>query len=558
MQWSVPSEGLGYNRAYTFGYDGLNRLADAKYCGFNGSVVGGTADRYNEHFEFDKMGNITNFVRNGLQSNNSTMIYGKVDDLVLEHTGNQLIKVTDSGNNGVFYGDEEFVKNTNNSGNSCAYDANGNRLYDSNSNVWGIKYNILNLPDAMQFYQGHQTNYTYSATSAKLKVVDKTAPAGAELPVTSLNTVLTNPSVAMTTTTDYVGNIIYENGTLKRILTPVGYWQAGTYYYFLKDHLGSNRVVITGSGSIAESSSYYASGMRFGESAVNGGSVQPYRHTGHEMQEMHGLNWIDNGARFRTENEGDGFLGVDPLAELTPSISPYAYCKGNPVNAIDPTGMYSTQEWMDDNGVTDKDVTNVYKAPNENKENKIEKPEPLNELKEKFLNFFGWDLNPNDPKYRKKLDEGSKNRVKAAEIIDETNKFLIINGVLFFVGEGAAYCIEEFGGAIIVKLISKEAIQAAEQGTTVLGKFPEYMNLASEYGARRFSVPTNIWNKMSGAEQWAANQKFLDRIISRGDKIILSNPVSDINKVTGAFRKELDYLIENGYRLNRNGTQLVK
>jgi len=63
---------------------------------------------------------------------------------------------------------------------------------------------------------------------------------------------------------------------------------------------------------------------------------------------------------------------------------------------------------------------------------------------------------------------------------------------------------------------------------------------------------------MSEAEQWVANQKFLDRLIARGDKIILSNPVSNINKVTGAFRKELNYLIEKGYRINSNGTQLIK
>ena len=170
-------------------------------------------------------------------------------------------------------------------------------------------------------------------------MIDKTAPPGAELPVTSLNTVLTDPSVAMTTTTDYVGNMIYENGILKRILTPVGYWQDGTYYYFLKDHLGSNRIVMTGSGGIAETSSYYPSGMRFGESAVIfNNSIQPYRHTGHEMQEMHGLNWIDNLARFRTVSDGSGFTGVDPLAEKHYSISPYVYCSGNPVNRIDPDG----------------------------------------------------------------------------------------------------------------------------------------------------------------------------------------------------------------------------
>ena len=143
----------------------------------------------------------------------------------------------------------------------------------------------------------------------------------------------------MTTTTDYVGNMIYENGVLKRILTPAGYWQNGTYYYFLKDHLGSNRVVINGSGDVVESSSYYPSGMRFGESSVIlTNNVQPYRHTGHEMQEMHGLNWIDNNARFRTVSDGSGFTGVDPHAEKYYSISPYTYCEGNPIRFIDSDG----------------------------------------------------------------------------------------------------------------------------------------------------------------------------------------------------------------------------
>ncbi|HNO71686.1 MAG TPA: hypothetical protein PKO16_07950 [Bacteroidia bacterium] len=64
---------------------------------------------------------------------------------------------------------------------------------------------------------------------------------------------------------------------------------------------------------------------------------------------------------------------------------------------------------------------------------------------------------------------------------------------------------------------------------------------------------------MSVAEQWGANQKFLDRMIIRGDKVILSNPVLDISKISGAFRQELDYLIgKKGYRLNSTGTQLVK
>ena len=37
----------------------------------------------------------------------------------------------------------------------------------------------------------------------------------------------------------------------------------------------------------------------------------------------------------------------------------------------------------------------------------------------------------------------------------------------FFVGEGDAYIIEEFGGAIIVRIVGKEAIQTVETGVSL-------------------------------------------------------------------------------------------
>jgi RHS repeat-associated protein len=95
-------------------------------------------------------------------------------------------------------------------------------------------------------------------------------------------------------------------------------------------------------------------------------------------------------------------------------------------------------------------------------------------------------------------------------------------------------------------------------GKTVLGKFPDYTRLADAIGAKRFSIPPSVWDKMTKAEQWAANQKFLDRIIARGDEIILSNPVKEIKNVSGAFRKELDYLIDKGFKLIEDGTRLSK
>ncbi len=344
MKWNTPADGINRDRIYTFGYDDLNRLKDATYSELAGSTVV-NSNRYNEQSEYDKMGNITNFVRYGLQSTTPGVVYSTIDDLKLDHTGNQLTTVTEKSygkylSDNIYCGDEEFVPNLTNTGNSCAYDANGNRLYDSDANVWAIKYNVLNLPDAMQFYQGHQTYYTYTAAGTKLKVIDKMAPEGTFIPASGLNAMASNITFNTTTTTDYDGSYIYQNDTLKMVLLPEGYWQKGSYYYYLKDHLGSNRVVVQNNGAVVETSSYYPSGMRFGESiAAANNSVQPYRHTGHEMQEMHGLNWIDNGARFRSVTVPEFATSLDPLAEKYYSISPYAYCLNNPVRLIDPNGM---------------------------------------------------------------------------------------------------------------------------------------------------------------------------------------------------------------------------
>lgn len=105
----------------------------------------------------------------------------------------------------------------------------------------------------------------------------------------------------------------------------------------------------------------------------------------------------------------------------------------------------------------------------------------------------------------------------------------------------------------------KEATQAVvKAGKTVIGKYPEYLKLSDKLSANRFNIPTKIWNKMSKAERWQANVKFLDRAIARGDEIILSNPVKNIDDVSGTFRKELDYLIEQGYRLSEDGSRMIK
>lgn len=132
--------------------------------------------------------------------------------------------------------------------------------------------------------------------------------------------------------------MIYENGVLKQILFDGGYISmTGTpfYFYYLKDHLGNNRVVVSPAGTATQINHYYPFGGLFGESTGNTG--QRYKYNGKEFDRTHGLDWYDYGARHMTPDAGR-FTTIDPMAEKYYNISPYAYCANNPINYIDING----------------------------------------------------------------------------------------------------------------------------------------------------------------------------------------------------------------------------
>lgn len=140
--------------------------------------------------------------------------------------------------------------------------------------------------------------------------------------------------------------------------------------------------------------------------------------------------------------------------------------------------------------------------------------------------------------------------VPAGEIL-KIGKFLTMSGIEVILSKVTTIEAKN--------LIRSAAINVSERRITVLGKVGSYKELARELKANYFDIPDEIWKSMADSERKAANTKFLDRAVGRGDEIILSNRVMDIKVVTGHFREELDYMIEvKGYHLSPDGMRLIK
>ena len=314
MTWKSGNESTV--RGYKFTYDGLDRMLNATYGETAG--ISTNANRFSENVTgYDKNGNIKGLQRYGQLS---SAAYGMIDNLTLTLNGNQLNRVDDAVTASAYNGGFEF-KNGANAADEYSYDANGNLTKDLNKGISGITYNFLNLPNVVTFSDGSTITYTYGADGTKLRTVHKIG--------------------STTTTTDYCGNVVYENGVQKLLLTEEGYvtLSDSKYHYYLKDHQGNNRVVISQSGTVEETNHYYPFGGAFASTS----NVQPYKYNGKELDSKKGLNWYDYGARHYDAALGR-FETVDPSAENYFKTSLYAYCGNSPISRIDPTGA----DWYED------------------------------------------------------------------------------------------------------------------------------------------------------------------------------------------------------------------
>jgi RHS repeat-associated protein len=254
-RWKTAGD--GQERAYGFAYDKANRLLKGDFTQNNSGWVtdpivdfsmkigdGVSTDTYDEN------GNIIKMFQKGILG----VVGGTVDDLTYHYfsTSNKLSAVDDiAPTSDTKLGD--FTDN-NKSGNDYGYDVNGNLVTDLNKRLNGtpgldlvsggaITYNFLNLPSVITVKNADGSDkgtitYIYDAVGNKL---EKRVIEGSS----------TQPTKQTTTT--YLGGFVYENNVLQffsheegRVRwTLVNGVNAFVYDYFLKDHLGNVRMVLT-------------------------------------------------------------------------------------------------------------------------------------------------------------------------------------------------------------------------------------------------------------------------------------------------------------------------
>ena len=195
MQWQTSKDNV--LRIYDFAYDGLNRLEESTYA--EGADMSQNKNRYSENvLSYFANGSIERLQRYG-KKNNGT--FGLIDDLTYSYNGNQIKAISDKAGSLLYDGSFDF-KDGANADVEYFYDANGALVKDLNKGISNIEYDILGNLKCITFSNGFKTKYVYDAAGNKLRTTHESA---------------------VTNTTDYVGNFVFEDGKLSKYLFDGGY-----------------------------------------------------------------------------------------------------------------------------------------------------------------------------------------------------------------------------------------------------------------------------------------------------------------------------------------------
>ena len=290
-EWSRGNE----TNAYSLSYDDLSRIT--------GSLLfrnGTPSNALSEiGISYDSNGNILSLKRTGEDGS-------AVNDLNYRYDGNRLASLSD--------GDVQSQ--------NYAYDADGNMTFDGRTGM-SLDWNDLGLVEKVSLNGEDLVNYAYLADGTKVSALD--SEGDGLLYLGSLIYRKQGESISLESAGFAGGRFVARDGSI----VPM---------FHVTDHLGSVRAVVDGvSGEVVETNDYYPFGSRWDVAADLKDDTNRFRYNSKEEQFRFGTPYIDYGARQYDPILGRWFA-QDPLSEKYYSISPYAFCAGNPVKFVDEDG----------------------------------------------------------------------------------------------------------------------------------------------------------------------------------------------------------------------------
>jgi RHS repeat-associated protein len=229
------SAGDGIPRKLDFVYDAANRLVQAEFNEFTGNYNRNAGIDFSLNaVTYDANGNILTMQQSGWKPGGSSLI----DNLTYSYfpNSNRLQAVADvAATANLKLGD---FQNGITDPTEYDHDKNGNLLFDKNKGITSILYTHLNTPYEINFGTKGKITYQYDNLGNKLKKIVQDNTNGT------------------TTTWLYMGSIVYKNEVLESFGHEEGRARPNPaqtaveatdffFDYFLKDHLGNTRMVIT-------------------------------------------------------------------------------------------------------------------------------------------------------------------------------------------------------------------------------------------------------------------------------------------------------------------------
>jgi RHS repeat-associated protein len=339
--------------------------------------------------------------------------------------------------------------------------------------------------------------------------------------------------------------------------------QGDVVYYLHSDHLGSTSLTTDNSGTVVAETRY----LPYGEERwASGGAVSDYTYTGQRAEA--GFRLMDYNARYYDPRLGR-FISPDsivPNPRNPQDLNRYSYVRSNPLRHTDPSGQvlcggvnecsgggyqaYSYYMSVQDTQTAVENAGKVVQAGAVG---------VLTLLGADFISDAAdtvtyaasgqWGnaaisgLAAVVPLVPGSVARAGKGLLKHADEVADTAR-----AAKSLVGLG----IHSDEATDLVRILAESSTRNGriQGGVTLLGSFPEYIDMAKLEGITYFDMSGETWRVLSEAGEeyiWAVNKQFLDDSIAAGHSFAVT---LGEGRTPGKYlQREIEYLVENGYEL---------